>query len=72
MTRGPLLAQAIAALVAAAGIGLLARPTAAARLLRLPPGEPATYGLRIAGAMLFAAALFLSGFTLAFHLASAA
>jgi hypothetical protein len=71
MTRGLLLANGLAAVIAAAGLGLLVRPVAAARLLRLPAGEPATQGLRILGAMLFAAALFLAGFATAYQLASA-
>ena len=69
MTRAPILADGIAALVAAAGLAILARPGVARRLLRLPEGEAATYGLRIAGAMLFAAALFLGGFATAWWLA---
>ena len=69
MTRGLILADSIAALLAAAGLAALARPDAARRLLRLPEGEAATYGLRIAAAMIFAAALFLGGFATAWWLA---
>lgn len=72
MSRTLVLANAAAALIAALGLALLARPAGAARLLRLPAGAPATHGLRIAGAMIFAAALFLAGFVTAYHLASAA
>lgn len=72
MTRGLLLANGIALATGAAGIAMLARPAAAVRLLGLAASEQARYGLRIAGAMLFAAALFLAGFATAFSLASAA
>jgi hypothetical protein len=72
MTRALLLANGIAALAGAAGLGLLARPRTAARALRLPAGEAADYGLRIAGAMLFAAALFLAGFSTMFAMTAPA
>ena len=76
MTR-TLALDGLAAAVAAAGLTLLVKPAAARALLRpgllrLGPGEPARYGARILGAMLFAAGLFLAGFALAFSLASAA
>jgi hypothetical protein len=69
MTRQLILADGIAALLAAAGLTLLARPAAARTLLRLPDSEAAAYGLRIGGAMLFAASLFLGGFATAWWLA---
>ncbi|MCW3847949.1 hypothetical protein OF829_11925 [Sphingomonas sp. LB-2] len=69
MTRLPVLADGIAALLAATGLALLVRPGAMRALLRLPEGEAAAYGLRIGGAMLFAAALFLGGFATAWWLA---
>lgn len=72
MTRGLILIDGIAALVGGAGLAMLARPAAARRLLRIGASEQATYGLRILGAMLFAAALFAAGFATAFGLASAA
>jgi len=68
MTR-TLALDGLAAAIAAVGLTLLARPAAVRTLLRLPDGEPATYGLRIGGAMLLAAALFLGGFATAWWLA---
>lgn len=67
MTR-TLALNGLAAAVAAAGLTLLVRPAAARALLRLPDGEPTAYALRIAGAMILAAALFLAGFATAFQL----
>ncbi|MEI9926506.1 MAG: hypothetical protein WDN44_00730 [Sphingomonas sp.] len=72
MTRGLILADGLAALVGASGLALLVRPAAARRLLRIEASEQAGYALRILGAMLFAAALFLAGFATAFSLASTA
>ena len=73
MTRTPLFylgaLDGFAAAIAAVGLTLLVRPAVARTLLRLPDSEPATYGLRIGGAMLFAAALFLGGFATAWWLA---
>ena len=75
MTRTPLLylgaLNGLAAAIAAVGLTVLVKPAAARALLRLPDSEPATYALRIAGAMILAAALFLGGFTTAWWLASA-
>lgn len=62
----------MAALVGASGLALLVRPALARRLLGIGESEQATYALRIVGAMIFAAALFLGGFATAFALASAA
>jgi hypothetical protein len=73
MTRTPLLylgvLDGLAAAIAAAGLTLLVKPGAARALLRLPAGEASAYGLRIGGAMLLAAALFLGGFATAWSLA---
>ena len=68
MTR-TLTLNGLAAAIAAIGLTLLVKPGAVRAALRLPEGEPATYGLRIVGAMILAAALFLGGFTTAWHLA---
>lgn len=70
MTRTLLIADGIAALLAAAGIVLLARPAAGRWALRLSDSEAAGYGLRILGAMLLAAGLFCAGFTTMFWWAS--
>lgn len=69
MTRSIALIDGIAALVAAAGLTLLARPAAVRALLGLSNTGQARYALRILGAMLFAAALFAGGFATAFQLA---
>ena len=66
------LMDGIAAIAGATGLVLLLKPGVARRLLGIGPGEPATYGLRIAGAMFFALGLFLGGFATAFSLASGA
>jgi hypothetical protein len=71
MPRTLLLLNGLAIAIAATGITLLVRPAFARGLLRLPDSEPASYALRMIGAMLFAAALFLAGFSTAYHLASA-
>jgi uncharacterized protein YjeT (DUF2065 family) len=70
MTRALALQAGIGAVSGMAGLGLLLRPVAAGRLLRLARGEPATYALRIAGMMLVALGLFLAGFATVFALAS--
>jgi hypothetical protein len=70
VTRGLILTNGIAAIFAAFGLTLLARPAAARRLLRLRDSEGTAYGLRIAGAMIFAAALFAAGFATMFWVAS--
>lgn len=67
MTRGLALPYGIAALLATAGLTLLIRPA----LFRVAGTEAATYASRILGAMLFAAALFLAGFSTAYSLAVA-
>ena len=72
MTRGLILADGVAALVGASGLTLLVRPALARRLLGIGESEQAAYALRILGAMLLAAALFLAGFATAFALASVA
>ncbi|MEI9851237.1 MAG: hypothetical protein WDN24_10780 [Sphingomonas sp.] len=72
MTRTLILTNGVAVLVGGLGAALLIRPAAARALLRIADSEQAAYGLRILGAMLFAAALFLGGFGTAFWLASAA
>ena len=59
----------LAAAIAALGITVLVKPGAARALLRLQDSEAATYGLRIGGAMILAAALFLGGFATAWHFA---
>lgn len=64
-----LLIQAGALCLAALGLTLLARPAVARALLRLEDSEAATYALRIGGAMIFAGALFLAGFSAAYRLA---
>lgn len=66
MTRGLALADGAALLIGAGGIALIARPDAARRAFGLAAGERAVYALRILGAMLVAAALFLGGFATAF------
>jgi len=70
MTR-TLALNTLAAAIAAAGLTALVKPNAARALLRLPEGEASGYALRIAGAMILAAALFLAGFSTAYQLASA-
>lgn len=67
--RTLVLIDGAAAVAAGTGIALIARPVAAARLLRLPAGEPSAYGLRIFGAMLTGAALFAGGFATMYALA---
>ena len=62
MTRQFLTMNLVAGATGAAGLALLLRPAFARRLLGLPDGEPARYGLRIAGAMLAALGLTLAGF----------
>ena len=70
MTR-TLALDGLAAAIAAAGLTLLVKPAAARALLRLPDSEAAGYALRIGGAMILAAALFLAGFATAWQLATA-
>ena len=73
MTRTPLFylgaLDGLAVAIAAVGLTLLVRPSAVRAWLRLQDSEPATYGLRIGGAMILAAALFLAGFATAWQLA---
>lgn len=68
MTR-TLALNGLAAAIAAAGLTTLVKPGAARALLRLPDSEASAYALRIAGAMILAAALFLAGFATAYQLA---
>jgi uncharacterized protein YjeT (DUF2065 family) len=70
MTRALVLQAGIGAAAGIAGLGLLLRPRAAGRLLGLAEGEPTSYILRIAGMMLAALGLFLTGFATVFALAS--
>jgi len=65
-----LVMDGVAAVAGVTGLALLLRPAAARRLLGLADSEPATYGLRIAGAMLTALGIFLGGFATMFALAS--
>ena len=51
---------------------LAGRAIIARRALRIEPGEPATYALRIAGMMLFAFGLTLGGFVAVFVMAGGA
>ena len=62
MTRELILMAGMAGAAGSAGLTALARPSLVRRALRLPAGEPAAYGLRIGGMMLFALGLFLGGF----------
>ncbi|MCW3838198.1 hypothetical protein ACFQ1E_19155 [Sphingomonas canadensis] len=68
MTRALVLIDGAAALVGGTGIAMLARPAAAARLMRLPQAEQSAYIVRIVGAMLIGAALFAGGFATVFVL----
>lgn len=70
MTRALVLQAGIGAVSGVAGLALLLRPQAAGRLLGVPGGEPAAYALRIAGMMLVALGLFLTGFAAVFALAT--
>jgi uncharacterized protein YjeT (DUF2065 family) len=70
VTRALALQAGIGAVSGVAGLGLLLAPRAAGRLLGLAEGEPATYALRIAGMMLVALGLFLTGFATVFALAT--
>jgi uncharacterized protein YjeT (DUF2065 family) len=70
MTRALVLQAGIGAAAGIAGLGLLLAPGAAGRVLRLAEGEPTTYILRIAGMMLAALGLFLTGFATVFVLTS--
>lgn len=76
MTRMSLLClgalNGLAAAIAAAGLTALVKPAAVRALLRLPDSEASGYALRIVGAMILAAALFLAGFATAYQLAVAA
>ncbi|MDF7777425.1 hypothetical protein P1X14_19365 [Sphingomonas sp. AOB5] len=65
-----LLILAGAVCLAALGLTLLAQPAAMRPLLGLEDSEAAAYALRIAGGMLFAASLFLGGFTVAYRMAT--
>jgi hypothetical protein len=69
MTRTPLFylgaLNGLAVAIAAIGLTALVKPATLRALLGLPEGEAATYGLRIGGAMILAAALFLGGFATA-------
>lgn len=69
MSRTLILIDTLAALVAAAGLVLLARPAAVRALFGIGDTEQATYALRILGAMILAAALFAGGFATVFDLA---
>jgi hypothetical protein len=57
-------------IAAFAGLFVLLRPAALRTRLGIADSEPATYALRIIGAMLFALGLFLGGFSLALTLNS--
>lgn len=71
MTR-TLALNGLAAAIFATGLTLLVKPGMVRAWLRLPEGEPATYGLRIIGAMILASGLFLGGFSSAWYLAAGA
>jgi hypothetical protein len=60
------------ALAIQAGLGLASGIAGATLLRRRPATREATYALRIAGMMLLALGLFLTGFALVFSLTSAA
>lgn len=62
MTRALAIMAGIGAASGAAGVATLVRPSLARRVIRLPDAEPTTYALRIAGMMLAALGLFLTGF----------
>jgi uncharacterized protein YjeT (DUF2065 family) len=66
MTRTLALQASLGIASSTAGLIVLLRPSAPRALLRMEVSEPATYALRIAGMMLVALGLFLTGFALAF------
>ena len=68
MTRAMLVMSGLGAASGATGLTTLVRPSLARRTLRLPRAEATSYALRIAGMMLFALGLFLTGFAAAFTL----
>ncbi|RED16913.1 hypothetical protein [Parasphingopyxis lamellibrachiae] len=69
MTRSLALMTAISGTLTVSGLALLVRPAAVRNLLSISESEGAAYALRIIGAMLFAAGLFVGGFaaTLSFN-----
>jgi hypothetical protein len=62
---GAVLFVVVGAVALAAGGTTLARPDVARRLLGVPEGEAATYGLRIGGMMVASFGLILVAFVLA-------
>ena len=55
-----------------AGLAILLRPALVRGLLNMPDSEAATYALRIAGMMIAAFGLLLSGFAIAYRLSEPA
>ena len=70
MTRDLIIMDGFAVAAGIVGLWLMLKPRTIRRWLALPEGAEASYALRIAGAMLFALALFLGGFSTMFYLAS--
>ncbi len=62
MTRSLAIMGAISGTLTVSGLALLVRPAAVRRLLSIRDSEGAAYALRMIGAMLFAAGLFVGGF----------
>jgi uncharacterized protein YjeT (DUF2065 family) len=65
MSRTLALMTAAGGASALAGIALLVRPGSIRRMLSVDESDGAAYALRIIGAMLFAAGLFMGGFAIA-------
>lgn len=72
MTRSLALMAGLAGAAGALGLTTLLRPSLARAALRLPDTEATGYALRIAGMMLAALGLFLSGFAVVATMAGAA
>lgn len=72
MTRSLALMAALGGTAGAAGLATLALPRPIARLLRLETAEASPYILRIAGMMVLALGLFLTGFAVVATMAGVA
>lgn len=72
MTRSLAIMAGLAGAAGATGLATLVKPALIRDALRLPDAEGTTYALRIAGMMLFALGLFLSGFAMVGSMVGAA
>ena len=70
MTSANMLFVGVGAILLVAGLITLLRPAVVRRLLSIRDGEPAKYGLLIAGMMLTAFGMLLAGFAIGYTTAA--